>query len=165
MKRRGTRDAMRRAVVVPMLGWALTWSLAAGACVSHPVGPARSFSKYEGKAVTTAESALSAVETVRLAADTAAKDHAFGPYVSQLVSEIEGSASGVQGTFESIQPPDDQADQLRDELDQILSDVVDHISAVRVAVRRGHLLDLDQVAQDLQDDSKHLSDFAEEHQK
>ena len=53
--------------------------VAGTACVSHPVGPARSFSKYEGKAVTTAESALSSVETVRLAARAGTERHVFGP--------------------------------------------------------------------------------------
>ncbi|HEV7886753.1 MAG TPA: hypothetical protein VGO92_04280 [Acidimicrobiales bacterium] len=143
----------------------LACGIGASACVPHPVGPARTYGKYEGKAVTTAESALSTVETVRLAAGTASKDHAFGPYLSELVSDMEESASGVQGTFESIQPPDERADQLRDDLDQLLSDVVDHIAAVRVAVRRGRILDLDQAAQDLDEDSQKLNDFAEEHKR
>jgi hypothetical protein len=47
-------------------------------CVSHPVGPARTFSKYEGKAVTTAEGALSSVETARLAVQVGASGKTFG---------------------------------------------------------------------------------------
>jgi hypothetical protein len=139
--------------------------LGLGACVPHPVGPARTFAKYEGKATTTAEGALSAVETVRLAAETAGRDHAFGPYLSVLTSEQEESATGVQGTFDSIQPPNDKADQLKDELDELLSNVVDHIGQVRVAIRRGRIDDLPDVAKDLEDDSQKLNDFIEGHSK
>lgn len=39
----------------------VTWASMA-ACVAHPVGPARTFGKYRGKAVTTAKSARSAVQ-------------------------------------------------------------------------------------------------------
>src|SRR3954452_22257973 len=101
------------------------WSAAfvvMAACTPHPVGPARTEGKYEGKAVTTAESALSAVNTVRIAARTASRDHAFGPYLSVLISEQEDALSGVQGTFDSIQPPDGKSDALRDDLDELLAD-------------------------------------------
>ena len=46
-------------------------AVALSGCVSHPVGPARSFESFTAKANTTAESALSAVETVRLVAEAA----------------------------------------------------------------------------------------------
>ena len=132
-------------------------------CVPHPVGPARTFAKYESKARSTAEAALSAVETVRLAADTAAEDRAFGPYLSVLVSEQEEALSGVQGTFGSIQPPDDQADVLRSELEAILSDALDHVTDVRIAVRRGELTSLEDVANPLNDDVVALEEFLREH--
>lgn len=138
-------------------------AVAGAACVPHPVGPARTYGKYEGKAVTTAESALSVVETVRLAAETGSKDHGFGPYLSGLISDAEDDASGVQGTFESIQPPSAAGDRLRGELDELLSDVTDHVAQVRVLVRRGRLADLADAAKDLEDDSKKLNDFIEEH--
>src|SRR5204863_1068824 len=86
--------------------------IALAACTPHPVGPARTFDKYEGKAVTTAESALSAVQTVRLLIETSDRGHGFGPYLSVSVSDQEESLSGVQGTFVSIQPPNAKADAL-----------------------------------------------------
>jgi hypothetical protein len=108
-----------------------------GACTPHPVGPARTYDKYRGKAVTTAESALSAVETVRLIADNAGRGRAFGPYTAVTVSEQEESVTGLSGTFASIQPPDGRAVGLRDALADLLSRAVDGIATVRIAARQG----------------------------
>ena len=131
--------------------------------VPHPVGPARTFDKYEGKAVTTAKSVLSNVATVRLAARAGSRDRAFGPYLSVLISDAEESISGVQGTFDSIQPPDDRADGLARELDQVLGDALEHVRDVRVAVRRGELSDLTKTAAPLADDVHKLQRFQEQH--
>jgi hypothetical protein len=135
----------------------------ASGCVSHPVGPARTEAKYEGKAVTTAESALSAVNTVRIAARSATRDHAFGPYLSVLISEQEEALSRLQGTFDSIQPPGAKTDELKDELDQLLSDGLDHMTDVRLAVRRGGLGSLADTARPLAEDAKKLEAFTENH--
>jgi hypothetical protein len=132
--------------------------------VPHPVGPARTFDKYQGKAVTTAKSALSNAATVRLAAQAASRDRAFGPYLAVLISDAEESISGVQGTFDAIQPPDDRADRLAQDLDQMLSDVLEHVRDVRVAVRRGELRELAETAAPLADDTAKLQRFAEQHQ-
>jgi hypothetical protein len=132
-------------------------------CVAHPVGPARTFDKYEGKAVTTAQSALSAVSTVQLGADTGSNGKAFGPYLAVLTSEQEDALSGVQGTFNSIQPPNDNADQLRRELNAILSSSLDHVSAVRVAVHRGQLDTLNATAAPLAADATALRAFIAQH--
>jgi hypothetical protein len=132
-------------------------------CVAHPVGPARTFDKFEGKAVTTVESALSAVETVRLVAVTASKQNAFGPFVGIAVSEQEEAVAGVQNTFGSIQPPNARADRLRGEVDQLLSDALDHVIDVRIAARRGRLRTLIDVAAPLEDDAAALRQFVKEH--
>jgi hypothetical protein len=138
-------------------------AISTAACVAHPVGPARTEGKYEGKAVTTAEGALSAVNTVRIAARTAAKDHAFGPYLSVLISEQEESLSGLQGTFDSIQPPDKQADDLKTELDDLISDALDHVTDVRLAARRGEQHGLATEAEPLAEDATKLNAFIEDH--
>ena len=135
-----------------------------GACTPHPVGPARTFSKYEGKAVTTAEAALSSIATVQLAARSAAKGNTTGPYVSVLISNQEDALSGVQGTFDSIQPPDSEAEELRDDLDELVASGLDHVADVRIAARRGHLSELEDIAQPLQADAQGLTDFIEEHE-
>jgi hypothetical protein len=133
------------------------------ACTPHPVGPARTFSAYEGKAVTTAESALSRVETVRLAAQTGDDGNAFGSYLSVLISAQEDSLGATQGTFASIQPPDAAADALRDELGALIDTALDHVATVRIAVRRGQLDGLAAVAAPLADDARSLRAFTDGH--
>jgi hypothetical protein len=132
-------------------------------CTPHPVGPARTFGKYEGKAVTTAESALSQVQTVRLAAQVAGDDGAFGPYLSVLISDQEEALSGVQGTFASIQPPDTRADALREKLDQLLTVALGHVADARIAARRGDLDGVAELGGPLGDDAAALAGFVEEH--
>jgi hypothetical protein len=137
--------------------------LVLAACSPHPVGPARSFSKYEGKAVTTAESGLSAVETVRLTASTASNGDAFGPYASVTVSDQEEALSGVQGTFGSIQPPNTTASDLRSELDDLLSTALDEITDVRIVLRRGQLGRAAEAAAPLKKTAAQLEDFIQAH--
>ncbi|MEA3056334.1 MAG: hypothetical protein QOD30_1766 [Actinomycetota bacterium] len=133
------------------------------ACVSHPVGPARTFGKYEGKARTTAESALSEVQTARLVARTAARGSAYGPYTGLVLSDAEESLGGLASTFGSIQPPDERADKVRDDLGSIIGDAEDHVAAVRIAARRGALQTLADVAAPLDDDITALQSFLEAH--
>ncbi len=145
-------------------GCALALLLTATACVSHPVGPARTFGKYEGKAVTTAEGVLSAAQTARLMAQTASKGNAFGPYAGALASESEDASSGLQGTFDSIQPPNERGDSLRDALDDIISDTTDHLATLRIAVRRGEIANAARIAAPLGHDVARLQRFIERHQ-
>jgi hypothetical protein len=157
MTRRPTRRAATGRV------WLVLLAVGLAGCVSHPVGPARTYGKYEGKAVTTAESALSATETVRLAAVTGGNGDAFGPYLSVAVSDQEEALSGVQGTFGSIQPPNAAADELRTELDGLLSTALDRVTDVRVAIRRGELDRLDEEARPLARSARDLERFIEAH--
>jgi hypothetical protein len=138
-------------------------ALSLAACVSHPVGPARTYSKYEGKAATTAESALSAEVTASLAAEAGGRGNAFGPYLAILISEMEETVSGLEGTFASIQPPGRRADELRQDLDAMLADAVDGLGELRVAVRRGQLRRLPEVAEPLGEVVKRLGEFLQAH--
>jgi hypothetical protein len=131
-------------------------------CVSHPVGPARTFGKYEGKARTSAKAALSAVETARLAAQAAGEGRVFGPYLGQILGEQEESASGTQATFDSIQPPDKRADELRQRLDDLLTSAASHLGDLRVAARRGEPGTVARLAKSLAEDADKLSTFAGE---
>ena len=158
-----TEDALGTVGLVRRVTFALVLLATLAGCVAHPVGPARTFGKYEGQAVTTAESALSAVQTVRLVADAAAKGKTLGPYTAILSSEQEDALSGVQGTFGSIQPPDAKADRLRATLNAILTPALDHVSAVRIAARRGQLLRLGAVAAPLKADALALEAFIAAH--
>lgn len=142
---------------------AATAALVVAGCTQHPVGPARTFSTYEGKAVTSAESGRSAVETVRLAAGAGDEHDGFGPYLSVLVSDQEDSLAGVEDTFRSIQPPNSDADELGAEVEELLGDALDHVTDVRIALRRGQLESLGDVARPLAQDSAALERFVRDH--
>jgi len=132
----------------------------AAACVAHPVGPARTWESYAAKASTTVESTISAVETVRLLAETASEGDLIGPYASVAISEQEDSLGGVRGTFMSIQPPaDDRAAGLRDELAGLLDAAFAHVGDVRIEARRGNLDDLEAVAAPLRADARALREL------
>jgi hypothetical protein len=148
---------LRRALLVTFL------LVATNACVSHPVGPARTFGKYESKARTTADGALSAVQTARLVAKTASRGSAFGPYTGQVLSDAEESLGKLASTFGSIQPPDERADKVRSDLGSIINDAEDHVADVRIAARRGELKTLADVARPLDDDIKVLQSFLKAH--
>lgn len=147
---------LRRAVLIGCVAF--------GGCVAHPVGPARTFDDYQRKARTSAESVLSAVESARLAAAAAEGGKSFGPYATAVITEAEGAASGVQGTFDSIQPPGDAADRLRTELDELLASAAGHLTDLRIAARRGTSDGLRDEARPLVKDAADLRKFLEEHQ-
>jgi hypothetical protein len=146
--------ASRAALAVIGLVWL------AAACVAHPVGPARTWESYAAKASTTVESTISAVETVRLLAETASEGDLIAPYASVAISEQEDSLGGLRGTFMSIQPPTGaRAAGLRDELAGLLDDAFAHVGDVRIEARRGNLDDLDRVAAPLRADAQALRDL------
>jgi hypothetical protein len=139
-------------VLLALLGWRM---------VPHPVGPARTSGKYLGKAVTTARVALSDVETVLVVADGASKGQTFGPYTALVVSDSEEALSGVQGTFDSIQPPNAESDAVRAQLDDLLSQATGDVAQVRIAARRGSLPELAEIAKPLKKDARELQRFVE----
>jgi hypothetical protein len=145
-------------VIVVLLLTTLGWRM-----VPHPVGAARTEGKYRGKAVTTAKGADSHVMTALLASRSASRGNAFGPYIGLVVSDAEEALSGVQGTFDSIQPPDSVADALRQELDGLLGDAISHVARIRIAARRGELSQLDALARPLVEDARKLESFMDAH--
>lgn len=151
----------RSGPILPVAALALALTFAG--CTPHPVGPARTFAAYEAKARTSAASALSSVETVRLAAGAATDGGAFGPYVGRVVSNREDTLDRVAGTFASIQPPDERADALRRELGDLLDGALEHVADVRIAARRGELRRLAGVAAPLERDAAALRRFLEAH--
>ena len=153
---------MRRRATWLVLAITLT-ALALSGCVSHPVGPARTYSSYEAKARTTASSARSSVATARLLAETASKGKTFGGYASTSASETEDALSATIGTVDSIQPPNARSQELRDELDSLLQDALTRVTDVRIAARRGQFSEMAQLTDGLQDSEIALTDWLEAH--
>jgi hypothetical protein len=145
--------------MMPTRTVAIIAALVCAACV----GPARSTETYSSKSGATAEGVLSAVNTARLAAHIGSGGLAFGPYVSVTISGAEDSARFTQGVFDSIQPPDAASDQIRHQLDPILTDAVNALGQLRIAARRNEMQRLDEIAAPLRMVSKQLDRFAKEH--
>jgi hypothetical protein len=145
-------------VVTLALLFLLAWRM-----VPHPVGAARTYGKYEGKATSTAKAAVSEARTIVLVANAASDGNAFGPYTTTVVADAEEGLSGLQGTFNSIQPPDARAVALGNELDALMSDAITHARNVRIAARQGELPRLADVASPLVADADKLEAFAEQH--
>jgi hypothetical protein len=158
-RRRGTAPGVVVGVIVAVLLGVLGWRM-----VPHPVGAARTYGKYRGKSVTTAKAAVSDVETALLVSRTASKQNAFGPYTALVVSDSEDTLSGVQGTFDSIQPPDARADALRTQLDGLLGDALSDVANVRIAARRGDVSQLRSLARPLTEDARKLAAFMDANQ-
>ncbi len=134
------------------------------AIVCGCTGPVRSFNVYASKGGKTAKAVVSAVETARLAVSAAARDRAYGRYLGQVLAEAEKDATAAQGTFDAIQPPDRRTDRLREELDGLLTPTLSSLADLRIAARRGDLVDLPRLAAPLAGLSKRLDDFAQAHQ-
>jgi hypothetical protein len=151
--------AVRRAalaLIVALIAVVLVASL-------HPLTPARTFDAYELKARGTAKSALSSVETARLAARVGSNGKAFGPYTSVLLSEAEEGVGHAHGTFLGIQPPDAHADAVRRTLDDLLSRAEDELGTLRIAARRGELSQLGRHERPLARLARQLNRFIDSH--
>ncbi len=144
---------MRRAGRAVVAMTAILWT----ACV----GPARTSDDYTRKASTSLHDTRSAVETARLAVDAAAGGRASGPYLSVLLSDAEEQASSVQSTFASIQPPNRESDQLRDDVGSLLSEAVSVLSDLRIAARRGDTAGITGKGPALDDISRRISQLEE----
>jgi hypothetical protein len=99
-----------------------------------------------------------------LGAKAAAEGKAFGPYLSVLFGGVETDAASVQSQFDSVQPPSENADKIRDILDEQLDAALDVLEKLRITVRRGELDQLAAIAQPLQDIHKELTRLSEEWQ-
>jgi len=110
--------------------------LLVAAVLTACTGPARTADAYRLKARHSAKAASSAVATARFAAQLVRDRGAFSSYLAVVLDSAERDADSVQATFASVQPPDVASDRLRTDLGNVLSDVVDAISSMRIAARR-----------------------------
>jgi hypothetical protein len=127
------------------------------------VAPASSTTDYQGKAGHTAAAALSQLETARLAVETAKRGNLLHATLKIVLSQAEDGFTSIQATFDSIQPPNsDEADKVRDKLDQILSDGADGLGQLRIAARRNDSAQMNQVSADLAKVSQQLQALSDE---
>jgi hypothetical protein len=128
------------------------------------VGPATTTAAYRGKAVHAADAAVSELETVVLTSAAVRDGKMMQAYAETVVSEAEDALSSVQGSFDSIQPPDDTvSDQLRSDVDDLLTAGLGDLSDLRIALRRGAGEQVAQLADALKQTADKLSTFSEAH--
>jgi hypothetical protein len=132
----------------------------ASACVSS----SRTDRDYELKAGNSAKAVASSVATALLGVKAAAEHKAGGPYVSVLLARAEEDASSVEAQFDSVQPPSERADAVREQLDEQLSAALDVLATLRITVRRGELGRLAELARPLGPVLERLRAMAEEWQ-
>jgi len=128
-------------------------------CVRHMITPAYSSEAYTRKAVATAEAALSSVNTVLLLSETGVDGKLFSAFANVSVSEQEDALDDTQSGFRSIQPPNAQADELREELDSVLTSALEITARVRIAMRRGDFEEANDRAQALRPIADALTAF------
>jgi len=133
--------------------------LAGSACV----GPSRTDDDYSLKAASTAEQVESAVQTGRLAAEAAGGGRATVNYLSVLISEAEDDAGSAASQFNSIQPPSEASDAVRDELNELLDVATTQLGDLRIAIRRSDVDAVAAMAEPLADTADQLDQFAEDH--
>ena len=103
------------------------------------VGSSRTKHDYDLKAANTAQAVASAVGTAQAAVKGAAARRIPATYLSVLLNNTAKDASATQATFDSVQPPGEPSDKVREELDQIVSAAISTLVDLRTAVRRGEI--------------------------
>lgn len=141
-------DAARRAVALAAAALALA--------VTGCVGPARTDPSYRSKAWTTVDQVHSAVETALLVVDGAHRHGLPSAYVSVAIADAEEDALAAQEAFESIQPPSEASDRLRERTTSALDEAVADLTALRIGTRRGDVGRLAPMADDLRTQARAL---------
>jgi hypothetical protein len=140
-------------------------ALIAMCALSACVGPARTTNTYREKAVMAAQAGQSEVETALLSVDAGVRGRLPHAYLEVVLSNSEDAFASVQSQFDSIQPPDTAtADQLRNNLDSLLSTGADGLAQLRILVRRGETQKLKTEAAKLEPTARKLNSFAQAHQ-
>jgi hypothetical protein len=125
--------------------------------------PSFSYRDYERKAAHTADEAASVLQVATPTVEAAGRQRAPRPYLNVLLTDAETTLGDIQDTFDSVQPPEPAADRLRAEVGDALTEAGEVLAAPRIAVRRGHLAELPQVAEPLTQIHQELVAFTEEH--
>jgi len=128
------------------------------------VSPSRTDRDFELKAGNSAKAVASSVAAAILGAEAAGRHKATGPYLSVLIGNAEKDALSVQSTFDSVQPPDGVADQLRGTVDDLLSSATTGLAKLRIACRRGELASLPRLADALRSTLVELRALADKFQ-
>jgi len=98
-------------------------------------GPTVTADQYRAKVAQTAKAMNSIVVTAQHAARLDLDGKMLHTVTDTVVSDAEQDADSVQTTIESRQPPDDESDQLRQQVEQPLQQAASLLTDLRIAVR------------------------------
>jgi hypothetical protein len=133
----------------------------AAACVAllccGCAGPTLTDRAMRSQASRSAESAVSEIETIKLALQTQLDGKAWWRFTDVLVTDSESALSSIESTLSSRQPPSRETADVRAEVVTALGDAVDLAAEARIAVREHDEARLEQLISDLDDMSGRLS--------
>lgn len=131
------------------------------ACLWYVQAPPRSADAYRERAVKTAETLRSQVQTTRIWLRTVADDESTRPAASVGFREAEEDAGNAASTFESYDPPTG-TDALRRRLTTLAGEVTEALAQVRIAAHRGQWRELPQRGAALAELSERLDELEEQ---
>ncbi len=116
----------------------ISWTAAVAlvAATAGCVSPARDDPSYRGKASSAVQAASSAVATGLLVVHQDRNKRVLGTYADEVVSAAETATGSISESFGSVQPPDPDADAIRDAVGDAISKAEDALGHARIAVRR-----------------------------
>ena len=117
-------------------------------------GSSRTDDDYRHKAAHTLASAVSCARVVVVGVNAAADGDLTAPYVSVLVNEADKDLRSADDDFLSRQPPSEAADEVRDQVEDLLSAAQQSSEQIRTAARRGQI-------SEVRDQARRLSELAD----
>src|SRR5947209_17734562 len=133
------------------------WSARVGVCLTVAAalagcaGVTRSGGDYQLKAQKTAADLTAAVGSAQLASRQFLDGRLPQSYADYVISRAEQDGSSIQNAFDTRQPPDEAADQLRNRLDEPMQQINSDLTDLRVAVRTDDHAQLKSTLADLSD--------------
>ena len=109
----------------------------AGILLASCVAPALSEAAYRSKAAKTAEDAVSALESLRLALSSEIEHDLPSNPVDVAIRDQEDILGSVAGTFAAVQPPNAAMDRLRGDVLDPLQNAQSLVEQARIEFRRG----------------------------
>lgn len=100
--------------------------------------PTLSYSTYRYEVAQTARQVNSAIASARVATMLDLQGKMTLSVTETVVSNAESDADSAQETLETRQPPDNRSIRLHERASTTISDAVDEVRALRIAVRAGN---------------------------
>ena len=124
------------------------------------VAPAFNQSQYQSKVASTASDSVSVLETIRLAVQESDRHGIPTNPMDVLISGQEDVLGSIAGTFSSVQPPDVQMQQLRNNVLDLLDRAQTKVEQARIAFRNNDVDAALSIIESVEPISKQLDDIA-----